>query len=165
MGCRGRGSFPFPCTRAEITPFGPRHDPQLVTVEARNGKRREVDGIESIVDGQQANIFPPSKFGSGTLPGSSSETSRGAGRAAPAARCRIPVPPRAPDTLAPMACTPHWESPSPALHADAARCTPAENDRTPAVAPLHAPLAAMPFPASACDACARAARFVPDVPP
>src|SRR5580658_459980 len=53
---------PPPCTRAEITPLGLRHDPQLVAVETRNRKRPEIDGIEPIVDRQQANTFPHQSF-------------------------------------------------------------------------------------------------------
>ena len=89
----------------------------------------------------------------------------GFARGAPASSPDTPAPAPAADTVATRAHKRWPASAFPALHAAAPRCTPGESDPTPAAAPAGPPPAASPLPASACDACARAARSAPDVRP
>ena len=101
MGCRGRGNFPFSCPPRRNLSLWSAAYPPFVAVEPRNRKRGKVNGIEPIIDRQQADSTPRSASRSETHADASRKNRLVPAPAAPASRCRIPVPAHAPDTRAP----------------------------------------------------------------
>ena len=154
----------YPCASTGF--LGKRQTRRAVAVEARNRERRKVHGVAPIIHRQQADRFPDQSFAHKHVAACFQEKSPRcptlphlAGRL-PILRFRHARRIRARRSRVHRAGSLHM----PALRADAPRCTPGESDRQPAAARDGWPPAASLFPASTCDASARAARSVPDVP-
>src|SRR5713226_1407731 len=62
MGCRGRGTFPFPCIRCVEACRGQSMNRSGSTVEAAQGKRGEVNRVPAIVEGFESDAFSPQSF-------------------------------------------------------------------------------------------------------